>query len=474
MNQNPEVSDFSTIVAEATPAGRGGIGIIRLSGPDVVVIGTALVGKLPDKRVAVTRFFKTADGSVIDQGLVLYFQGPASFTGEDVLELHGHGGPVVMSILLRRCIELGARQARPGEFSERAFLNNKIDLVQAEAVADLIDSASEAAARNAVKSLQGAFSRKINGLVEKLTQLRIFVEASIDFPEEEEDFLADKNVIIHLQGLIAEVASILSLAQQGAILQEGLDLVLVGAANSGKSSMMNFLSGQETSIVTEIAGTTRDVIRENIVLDGIPFRVLDTAGIRDSDDPIEREGVRRTIQSIETADAVLWLIDWSVETSQREELKVNPSPDLIHRRLADLKQNLFEGINLEKPLIPVLNKVDLIDSIELSTETAESDAVYFSTKTGQGLPQMMTILKEKLALNLHPDGLFSARRRHLSALELGSEHLQLALLRLTEERAGELMAEELKRAQDALGEITGQLRSDDLLGRIFSSFCIGK
>jgi len=309
LNQNPEVSDFSTIVAEATPAGRGGIGIIRLSGPDVVVIGTALVGKLPDKRVAVTRFFKTADGSVIDQGLVLYFQGPASFTGEDVLELHGHGGPVVMSILLRRCIELGARQARPGEFSERAFLNNKIDLVQAEAVADLIDSASEAAARNAVKSLQGAFSRKINGLVEKLTQLRIFVEASIDFPEEEEDFLADKNVIIHLQGLIAEVASILSLAQQGAILQEGLDLVLVGAANSGKSSMMNFLSGQETSIVTEIAGTTRDVIRENIVLDGIPFRVLDTAGIRDSDDPIEREGVRRTIQSIETADAVLWLID---------------------------------------------------------------------------------------------------------------------------------------------------------------------
>ena len=474
MNQNPAVSDLATIVAEATPAGRGGIGIIRLSGSGVFQIGKTLVGDLPDKRIVETRAFRAADNSVIDQGLVIYFQGPASFTGEDVLELHGHGGPVVMAMLMQRCIELGARQARPGEFTERAFLNNKIDLTQAEAVADLIDSASEAAARNAVKSLQGAFSEKINDLVAKVTHLRIFVEASIDFPEEEEDFLADQNLTDQLEEMMAEVISILSNAKQGVILQEGLQLVLVGEANAGKSSMMNLLSGQETSIVTEIPGTTRDVIKENIVLDGIPIRVLDTAGIRDSSDPIEREGIRRTVQSIEQADAVLWLVDWPAEIGQDQVVSADTLSTLMHSRLNNLRRALFKGVDIDKPLVVILNKVDLLDSNRLQGVPPEPDTVYFSTKTGQGLPAMMAVLKEKLGLDIHSDGLFSARRRHLSALQLASEHLQLAFQRLTEESAGELMAEELKCAQDALGEITGKLRSDELLGKIFSGFCIGK
>ena len=474
MNQGPAVSDLATIVAEATPAGRGGVGIIRLSGSGVCNIGKTLVGHLPAKRQVETRVFRAADNSVIDQGLVIYFQGPASFTGEDVLELHGHGGPVVMAMLMQRCIELGARQARPGEFTERAFLNNKIDLTQAEAVADLIDSASQAAVRNAVKSLQGAFSERINGLVVKVTHLRTFVEASIDFPEEEEDFLADQNLIDQLEQMMAEVISILSNAKQGVILQEGLQLVLVGEANSGKSSMMNLLSGQETSIVTEIPGTTRDVIKENIVLDGIPVRVLDTAGIRDSIDPIEREGIRRTVKSIEQADAVLWLIDWPAEIGQGQVLSQDALSAFMHARLIDLRRVLFKGADLEKPLVVILNKVDLLDSTHLLGDAPEPDTVYFSTKTGQGLSEMMAVLKEKLGLDIHPEGLFSARRRHLLALKVASEHLQLAFQRLTEESAGELMAEELKCAQDALGEITGKVRSDELLGKIFSGFCIGK
>jgi len=474
LSQNPAVSDLLTIVAEATPAGRGGVGIIRLSGPSVVDIGRALVGDIPVERRVASRVFKAADNSVIDQGLVIYFQGPASFTGEDVLELHGHGGPVVMAMLMQRCMELGARQARPGEFTERAFLNNKIDLTQAEAVADLIDSASQAAARNAVKSLQGAFSNRIHGLVAKVTQLRTFVEASIDFPEEEEDFLADQNLTIQLEQMIDEVSSILSSAQQGVILQEGVQLALVGEANSGKSSMMNLLSGQETSIVTEIPGTTRDVIKENIVLDGVPVKVLDTAGIRASSDPIETEGIRRTVQTIEQADAVLWLVDWSAQLSQDQALPTGELSVFMHRRLMDLKRDLFKGIDIEKPLVVILNKVDLLDSARLQGDPTEPDTVYFSTKTAQGLSKMMRVLKEKLGLNIHSDGLFSARRRHLSALKLASDHLQLAFQRLTEESAGELMAEELKCVQDALGEITGKLRSDELLGEIFSGFCIGK
>lgn len=442
-----------TISAIATPPGRGGIGIVRISGPLSSVIAKAVCGMLPAPRQAILRQFHADDGSIIDEGIALYFPAPHSFTGEDVLELHGHGGPVVMDLLLARVLGLGARPARPGEFSERAFLNDKLDLTQAEAIADLITSTTAEAARAAVRSLEGEFSRHINILIEALIELRIYIEAAIDFPEEEIDFLADGSIAERLHALQEQLNALQRVAGQGRLLRDGMTVVIAGRPNAGKSSLLNYLAGREAAIVTDIPGTTRDVLREQIAIDGMPLHVIDTAGLRDSLDPVEQEGIRRAWMEIETADRILLLVD------DRQGFTAED-------------QALRERLPAQTGVTVIYNKIDLTDQEPVLKPADWGHTLWLSAKTGSGLELLREHLKACMGYH-SSEGILMARRRHLEALERTAAALAAADEQLVD-GAGELAAEELRYAQNALGEITGEFTSDDLLGRIFSSFCIGK
>jgi len=454
-----------TIAAIATPPGRGGVGIVRLSGPRAHDIGRCILGRateLPIRR-AIFSAFHADDGSEIDEGLTLAFQAPHSFTGEDVVELQGHGGPVVMDLLLKRVLALGARMARPGEFSERAFLNDKLDLAQAEAIADLIDAGSEQAARSAVRSLSGVFSEKIHGLVESLIALRIYVEAAIDFPEEEIDFLSDGHVERELRAVQANLMLVMTQAKQGALLREGMQVVIAGQPNAGKSSLLNALAGFDAAIVTDIPGTTRDVLREHIQIDGMPLHIIDTAGLRNSADVVEQEGIRRALREIEKADRILFVFDAATET--------NP--------LATATR-FFSPLPTPAKLILVANKADLVGNRQpgISSRADRTGSLYseivLSARSGEGLDVLRAMLKDAMGFQSGDAGLFTARRRHLDALARAEAALVVGLQQLLQRNAGELLAEDLRVAQNALSEITGEFTSDDLLGRIFSSFCIGK
>lgn len=444
-----------TIAAIATPPGRGGVGIVRVSGPAVPAIAAQLLGAIPPPRRAVLRRFRDEQDRVIDSGIALYFPGPGSFTGEDVLELHGHGGPVVLDLLLRRVCALGARPARPGEFSERAFLNDKLDLAQAEAIADLIDSGSEQAARAALRSLQGEFSTAVHALTEALIQLRMYVEAAIDFPDEDVDFLAAPEVGRRLADIRGRFDELRRRAQQGALLREGMTVVIAGRPNAGKSSLLNALAGYEAAIVTEIPGTTRDVLRERIHIDGMPLHIIDTAGLRESGDIVEREGVRRAQAEMQRADRVLLVVD-----------------DALARDAGDTE--IPRDLPAQLPVTVVRNKIDLSGRPAAVAETDTGTEVALSARDGTGLELLRDHLKRAAGFQQAGADTFSARTRHLDALERARGHLEDGARLLAEQQAGELLAEELRLAQQCLSEITGEFTSEDLLGRIFASFCIGK
>lgn len=446
------IDNLDTIAAIATPPGNGGVGIIRISGALVPEIAKQLLNKPLAPRLAQYSPFKDADGSIIDSGISLYFPAPQSYTGEDILELQAHGGSVVLDMLLRRVLSLGIRLARPGEFTERAFLNNKIDLAQAEAVADLIESSTEQSARSAQKSMQGVFSNQVNELVNELIELRIYVEAAIDFVDEEIDFLSDGVVENRIAGLLLRIEQIRQTAQQGRLLRDGMTVVLAGKPNAGKSSLLNALAGHEAAIVTEIAGTTRDVLRERIQIDGMPLHIIDTAGLRESDNAVEKEGVRRAREEILKADKILLLID-------AREPEVRSIRDTLPAAVA---------------VTEVYNKIDLLGLPPAIKESENGTQIYLSIKTGDGMELLKQYLKQSVGFNDATDDVFIARRRHLEALRQGHEFVVSALVQLRDNRAGELAAEDLRQAQHALSEITGEFTSDDLLGKIFSSFCIGK
>lgn len=437
-----------TIVAAATPPGSGGVGIVRVSGDKTEAIARTLLGSLPEPRVAAYRIFRNEGGQKLDAGLALYFPAPASFTGESVLELHGHGGPLVIESLVEAVVALGARRAEPGEYSQRAFLNDKLDLVQAEAIADLINAGTSQAARAALRSLSGAFSKAVNDLAEMLVRLRIHVEAAIDFPEEEIDFLADSLLLQRLEECDTAFEQLCKQANQGRVLRDGFQVVIVGKPNVGKSSLMNRLSGEETAIVTEIAGTTRDILREQIDIDGLAVELVDTAGLRNNPDRIEAEGIRRARNALEAADAVLWIKD-----------ATQPDDDAID-------ESVPEGVTLTI----VHNKTDLCEAPPVES----SGALLISAKTGAGLDGLRAELRRLAGYENQGEGAFTARKRHISALERASEHFSIGRTALLETKAGEILAEELRQSHAALGEITGAMSSDDLLGRIFSEFCIGK
>ena len=434
-----------TIVAAASPPGKGGIGIVRISGPEVERIARAMLGSLPEPRAATYRTFRNAAGERVDAGLALYFPAPASFTGEAVLELHGHGGPVVVAMVIDAVVELGGRLAEPGEFSKRAFLNGKLDLAQAEAVVDRIECGPTQAARAALRSLSGAFSKAVNALAEQLVRLRLHVEAAIDFPEEEIDFLSDGALLQRLADCRTAFDKLLAEAQQGRVLRDGFQVVIVGKPNAGKSSLLNLLSGQEAAIVTEIAGTTRDVLREQIDIDGLAVELVDTAGLRDDPDRVEAEGIRRAREALDAADAVLWIQDAT---------DAEPRP----------REDLPDGV----PVTVVHNKVDLVDE----GAGLRDGEVWLSAQTGEGLDALRRHIREQAGYE--GGGSFTARRRHVRALREAFEHFETGQRALAEARAGELLAEELRLSQQALGAITGAVSADDLLGRIFSEFCIGK
>ena len=449
-----------TIVAQATPIGRGGVGILRVSGPLATKVAKAVLGKALQPRIANYLPFKEADGTVLDQGIALYFKAPHSFTGEDVLELQGHGGQIVLDLLLKRILQVdGVRLARPGEFSEQAFLNDKLDLAQAEAIADLIDASSEQAARSALKSLQGEFSNKVNKLVDSVIYLRTYVEAAIDFPDEEIDFLADGKIESHLNDIIVQLDTVRAEAKQGTILREGMKVVIAGRPNAGKSSLLNALAGREAAIVTDIAGTTRDVLREHIHIDGMPLHIIDTAGLRDATDEVERIGITRAWNEIEQADRVLLMLD-STDADSQNMSKVRSE------FLTKLPQNL--------PVTIVRNKADLSGETESVDEENGYTVIRLSAKTQNGVDLLREHLKQSMGYQTGTEGGFLARRRHLDALERAAQHLQSGHIQLTQFQAGELLAEELRLVQNNLSEITGQFTSDDLLTNIFSSFCIGK
>ncbi len=448
-----------TIAAVATAPGRGGVGVIRISGKNLLPLAQQISGgKTPKPRLALYTDFYDAENRAIDSGLMLYFAAPASFTGEDVIELQGHGGPVVMQMLLSRCLELGARLAEPGEFTKRAFLNNKLDLAQAESVADLIDASSQSAARMAVRSLKGAFSQHIHALVDELITLRMLVEATLDFPEEDIDFLEAADARGRLAGLQGRLKTVLAQAQQGAVLREGMNVVLVGAPNVGKSSLLNALAGDDIAIVTDIAGTTRDTVREQITLDGVPVHITDTAGLRDTDDTVEKIGIERSGKALAEADVALILIDPAEGLNQKTR-------DI----LAALPPNLKK--------IEVHNKIDLAGgtpslSDGLTLESGADTLIALSAKTGAGLDLLKQALLQQIGWQGESEGLFLARRRHTAALETAQAELENAAL--CDNGQIELLAEHLRLAQAACSEITGEFTADDLLGVIFSRFCIGK
>lgn len=454
------MSQTDTITALATPPGRGGVGILRVSGPLAATVARTLLGKLPRARQAEYLPFRDDGGATLDQGIALFFPGPHSFTGEDVLELQGHGGPVILDLLLQRIVSLpGVRIARPGEFSERAFLNDKLDLAQAEAIADLIDASSEQAARSAINSLQGAFSGRIHEVVEALTNLRIYVEAAIDFPDDEIDFLSDGKIEASLNNVIASLVGVCIEARQGSLLREGMKVVIAGKPNAGKSSLLNALAGREAAIVTAIAGTTRDVLREHIHLDGMPLHIIDTAGLRDAGDEVERIGIERAWREIEQADHVLLMVDGAATPLS--------DPDMLWPAFI---ARLPSGM----PVTVVRNKADLTGESVAISEVSGHSLITLSAHSGEGVDLLRTHLKQSMGFTGSTEGGFLARRRHLDALETAAVHLQQGKEKLVSAYAGELLAEELRLAQQALSEITGEFSSDDLLGRIFSNFCIGK
>lgn len=438
------------IAAIATPSGRGGIGVVRVSGPRLKTLLWALINTDVAPRHATRAEFRNADGSVIDQGLVLYFPAPRSYTGEDVIELQGHGGPVVLQLVLTRCLELGARVAAPGEFTQRAFLNDKLDLAQAESVADLIGASTAEAARCALRSLQGEFSRRIDAMVQALIELRMLVEATLDFPEEDVEFLEQAHARAKLEGVREQLSQIVAAARQGSLLREGIHVVLAGQPNVGKSSLMNRLAGSERAIVTAIPGTTRDTIRETIAIHGVPLHVIDTAGLRDPRDEVEKIGISKTWEAISQADVVVWVSD-----ATRPETRV-PDPHLAAR--------LPPGA----PQLQAVNKIDLTE-MPLLARIGDRE-VTLSCKTGAGIEQLQIAILDAVGW-CSGEGVFMARARHLLALRTAARHLERASVRGGEL---ELFAEELKLAQYALASITGEFTSDDLLGKIFSQFCIGK
>jgi tRNA modification GTPase len=452
------VTSQDTIVAVASAPGRGAVGVIRVSGPGVPQIAAGILGALPAPRHARLSSFLDAEGRSLDQGLALYFPAPASYTGEDVLEIHGHGGALIVDMVLKRLLELGCRMARPGEFSERAFLNGKIDVAQAEAIADLIDAGSTAAARAAVRSLQGEFSARIAELTSHITALRAYVEAAIDFPDEEIDFLSGEMLQKRLAAVFSGFDAITMAARQGALLREGLTVVIAGPPNAGKSSLLNRLAGNDVAIVTDVPGTTRDVLRQQVHLDGLPLNLVDTAGLRSTVDVVEAEGVRRARSEIARADRVLYILDASIAGGDE--------PELYAAELAQLPQGI--------PVTLVLNKIDLIGVSPRLDEAAAPPRVFLSALTGAGLDTLRSHLKAGAGYLNSESGALAARRRHLEALTRARQHVQTAADILRTTRAFELFAEDLRLAQHALGEITGEFTSDDLLGEIFGSFCIGK
>nr|VFK57459.1 MAG: tRNA modification GTPase [Candidatus Kentron sp. TUN] len=453
LSVKPLLAKTTTIAAPATPPGHGGIGVIRISGPKAKHIAKELLGKIPPPRHATYRNFRDASGATIDSGLALFFPSPHSFTSEDILELHGHGGPVVMDLLLKRVIKLGAEPAKPGEFSQRAFLNGKLDLVQAEAIADLINSVSEQAARSAQRSLQGEFSRAIDALLERLVTLRAYIEAAIDFPDDDVDFLSGNDTVNRLTAITKDLDQVFSAAQQGSLLREGVRIVIAGRPNVGKSSLLNALTERDIAIVTDIPGTTRDVLSEHLHIDGYPIHIFDTAGLRETQDQIERHGIQRAIDTIQSADILLLVVDEpnGLQEQNREILAKFP----------------------HSTAIVVRNKIDLTN---MRPEALTADYGYeirLSAKTGAGLSLLQTHLRTQAGFQQNTEGTFLARRRHLDALGRARSALDSARQQLAA-GAGELVAEELREIQQALGEITGQYTTEDLLDRIFSSFCIGK
>ena len=452
------MTSSDTIVAVASAAGRGAVGVIRVSGSQVPQIAAGILGTLPAPRVARLSKFLDAQGRSLDEGLALYFPSPASYTGEHVLELQGHGGALVVDMLLKRLLELGCRMARPGEFSERAYLNGKIDIAQAEAIADLIDAGTTAAARAAVRSMQGEFSARIADLKDRITQLRIYVEAAIDFPDEEVDFLSGEALRERLAAVFGAFESITAAARQGALLREGLNVVIAGKPNAGKSSLLNKLAQDEVAIVTDVPGTTRDVLRRQVHLDGLPVNLIDTAGLRTAVDVVEAEGVRRARSEIAKADRVLYVLDAAAGADE---------PPASASELAQLPPEI--------PVTLVFNKIDLSGTSPRFEAAAAGPArIYLSALTGAGLSLLREHLKESAGYDAAESGVFTARRRHLDALGRARRHAQDAADILSSTRAFELFAEDLRLAQQALGEITGEFTSEDLLGEIFSSFCIGK
>ena len=449
-----------TIAAQATAPGRGGVGIIRISGPEVKSVAQAILGKIPEIRKAEYLPFNDANQQTLDQGIALYFKAPHSFTGEDVLELQGHGGPVILDMLLKEILALPkVRMAKPGEFSEQAFINDKLDLTQAEAIADLINSSSEQAARCALHSLQGDFSKLVNQLVESTIHLRMYVEAAIDFPEEEIDFLADEKVVGDLKKIISQVEKVQSQAHQGSIIREGMRVVIAGRPNAGKSSLLNALSGREAAIVTDIAGTTRDVLTEQIHIDGMPLHIIDTAGLRESNDQVEQIGIERAWQEINQADRVLLMVD-ACDDNNDDPQKLWPE------FFAKLPKNI--GLSIIK------NKADIKGIATGLSATNDIPTVTLSAKNGDGIAELKDHLKSIMGYQGSTEGGFMARRRHLAALEQAHYHLIIGLEQLESYVAGEILAEELRLCQIELNKITGEFTNDDLLTEIFSSFCIGK
>ncbi|WP_334030646.1 tRNA uridine-5-carboxymethylaminomethyl(34) synthesis GTPase MnmE [Alteromonas sp. P256] len=453
-----------TITAQATAPGRGGVGIIRVSGPKAKEVAHALVPcELTPRQAAYTSFIDSKK-TVIDQGIALFFKGPNSFTGEDVLELQGHGGQVVMDMLINAVLATGcARLANPGEFSEQAFLNDKLDLAQAEAIADLIDASSQQAARSALRSLQGDFSTQIQTLSDQIIHLRMYVEAAIDFPEEEIDFLSDGKVSGDLAAIVQSLASVREQAKQGSLLREGMQVVIAGRPNAGKSSLLNALAGRESAIVTDIAGTTRDVLKEHIHIDGMPVHIIDTAGLRESPDKVEQIGIERAWQAISDADHVLFVVD-STATSIIDPFEIWP----------EFMQRLPLGI----PVTVVRNKADLstldVGQSTVATQQGDISVINLSAKQGDGVDTLKSHLATTMGFDTTTEGQFIARRRHIDALDQANNHVTTGEQQLHDAMAGELLAEELRLAHQALCEITGEFTSDDLLGKIFSSFCIGK
>ena len=443
-----------TIAAIATPFGKGGVAIIRISGPQSSDIAQQLSSRKPQNRKALFTSFYDASNHIIDSGICIYFKGPNSYTGEDIVEVQGHGGIVVINMLLKRIIALGARIAKPGEFTERAFLNNKLDLTQAEAVADIIESTTEHSVRSAQRSLQGTFSKLIHELIGELTELRIYVEAAIDFVDEEIDFLIEGGIEQRIKLSSEKLTLILSNAKTGQLLRDGISVVLVGKPNAGKSSLLNCLTGEETAIVTDVAGTTRDVLKEYIQLDGLPLHIIDTAGIHDSNNLIEQEGIRRAHKEIQYADKVLIIHD------VRDQHGIN---EFISQLDSDNDKRVI-----------IFNKIDLINQPAKVVYSKDGDQIFLSIKTGEGFDLLTDYLKKSVGYDENQEAVFIARQRHVNALSEALIAINNGLIQLQQNQAGEIVAEELRLAQNHLGEITGKISSDDLLGKIFSNFCIGK